>query len=140
MTLKTDAAQLVERLRYAHQARVKAVADRHHSLAHAAAVIAKDLVDEANAELLRAALTMAVQPGGGQPPIPVVLGPQDAAAATVGVDEVMALAYGYLEAGFAYQNHQASEGDFRGAYQRLRAAVEQLALAAFVADTGRRLS
>lgn len=140
MTLKADAALLLERLRYAHQARIGAVADRHHSLAHAAAVIAADLVDEASPELLRAALTMAVQPGGGQPPIPVVLGPQDAAAATVGVDELMNLVGIYGEACSTWRPDRATDHQIIAAFAEVRKAVEQLALAAFVAETGRRLS
>jgi hypothetical protein len=124
MSLQEVAATLVERLRNAH--RMRADSGATNNARHAAAIVAQDLVDEASPELLRAALTLAVQPDGGQPPVPVVFGPQDVAA-IVGVDEVMALVDVYNFA--CLENRWESAGK---AAAELRNAVQALALAASV--------
>jgi hypothetical protein len=145
MTLKADAATLVERLRNAH--RMRADSGATNNARHAAAVIARDLVDEASPELLRAALTLAVQPDGGQPPVPVVFGPQDVAA-VVSADDVMGMVAAYstgcTEWGRAFEVAQRGSGvpnlaechrierQIEATYKKLRAAVDQLARAAYV--------
>jgi hypothetical protein len=128
------ARDLVRRMRALQERRHALTAAKDHVRAHAALDLAVSLVDAADRATLGGALLHATNPAS-VPPVPVVLGPQDAADGGLSIDELLAMvaayATGCTDWGRAFERKDAArcheiERALEGSHADLRAALERL--------------